>query len=154
MSLDQVACDSHGQSVVNEEREALGHSAVSANHIATASQSPYSLGTTEVNLIEIDNPTSIQEEEVERSRSGLSMKIIPNPFRKRTTIALGLAHSSPVRIDLLDRAGRVSSEIYRGQLSEGRHRIGYVDQGLPGGTYFISLSSPAGRITRKVTVLK
>jgi hypothetical protein len=127
---------------------------VDAPHVSTAALPEYGLGTTEVNLIEINNPTEIQESEVITSPKQLSMAIAPNPFRKKTTIALGLAHSVPVRLDLIDRVGRLQATIYDGQLTEGRHRIGYVDQGLPSGTYFVSLSSPAGRMTQKVTLLK
>ncbi len=154
MSLDMVACDSHGQAVINEERQALGQSAVSATHISTAAEPEYDLGTAEVNLIEISNPARVQESEVISSPEKLSMAISPNPFRGRTTIALAIAHSSPVRLDLLDRAGRVQARIYDGQLSEGTHRIGYVDHGLPSGTYFVSVSSRDGRATQKVTLLK
>jgi hypothetical protein len=58
MSRDVVAGDFTAQTVINAERARRGLAWVSAPHILTAAQPPYSLGTTDVSLVEIDNPTA------------------------------------------------------------------------------------------------
>jgi uncharacterized protein (DUF362 family) len=58
MSTDVVACDFVGQTLLNYERSRRGLAAVSSPQITMAAQPPYSLGTTDVNLIEINNPTA------------------------------------------------------------------------------------------------
>ena len=58
MGRDVVACDYVGQTLINYERSRRNLSPVSAPHIPTAAQPPYSLGTTDVNLIEVNNPTA------------------------------------------------------------------------------------------------
>ncbi|MBM3321906.1 DUF362 domain-containing protein [candidate division WOR-3 bacterium] len=58
MSRDVVATDFTGQTVINAERARRGLARVNAPHILTAAQPPYSLGTTDVSLVEIDNPTA------------------------------------------------------------------------------------------------
>jgi uncharacterized protein (DUF362 family) len=58
MSRDVVACDFVGQTLINYERSRRGLAPVNAPHIPTAALPPYSLGTTDVSLIEINNPTA------------------------------------------------------------------------------------------------
>jgi hypothetical protein len=58
MSKDVVAGDYAGQSLINAERARRSLAPVNATHITTAAQPPYSLGTTEVSLVELYNPTA------------------------------------------------------------------------------------------------
>jgi hypothetical protein len=153
MSLDTVACDYQGQNMINEERQAQGYPTIDAPHITTASQAPYNLGTTDINLIEIDNPSGIAESKHVVPSDG-ALNVIPNPFRRKTTIIISLKATSVVYLDLINPAGRIKSKIYSGQLTQGKHHITYnVGKKLSRGTYFIRLHSEGKTRVKKVTIL-
>jgi len=153
LSFDTVACDCQGQALINEERAAHGLSPVDAPHITTAAEPPYNLGTMDVNLIEIDNPTSIQETDAV-GRDDTNFRISPNPFRSQTLITFSVSRPSSVNLHLVDSAGRVEAHIYQGRLERGNHRFQYrPSQKLPSGIYFLNLSISGKTRTRKITVL-
>ncbi|MCX7995665.1 MAG: DUF362 domain-containing protein [candidate division WOR-3 bacterium] len=154
MSRDPVACDYRGWQVINIERQGLGQSPIPwpVYHIQTASQSPYNLGTTDINLIEINNPQGL--EEIENSQADRLIAVRPNPFRKNGTIEFMLEKDSPVYIDLIDQAGRIVDNIYKGYLLKGRHRIEYViKKGVPQGNYFVKLYCSGKNYLKKVTII-
>jgi len=155
MSLDTVACDYRGWELINEERVAHGWNPISwpIHHIETAAQPPYDLGSTDVNLIEINNPSQIKEfETVTPSRR--TIQIAPNPFRENTTIAFSMPKASPVHIDLVDAAGRIRDRIFAGDLPHGQHRINYrLQKRLTSGSYFVRLYRNGESIVRKITIL-
>lgn len=154
MSLDPVACDYRGWQVINIERQNLGQGIIPwpVYHIQTASQSPYNLGTTDINLIEIINPQGIEERNI-----GLTdklLKILPNPFRKSTTLNLTLPNDSPVYIDLIDISGRTTENIFSGYLTKGAHHITYNKKGnIASGNYFFRIYYQGSTYLKKVTVL-
>jgi hypothetical protein len=159
MSRDVVACDYQGQNVINAERLNHGLGDVNAPSITTAAQPPYNLGTTDVNLILINNPSSIEESETAALADGI-VEVSPHPFRDAATITLSLARASAVEVDLLNPAGRTAAQIYNGRLAPGRHQIPFRAQHrLAGGTYFLRLNLRSGirnqksGTVRKVTVL-
>lgn len=154
MSCDTVACDWQGQVLINEERVRLGYATISAPHILTAAAAPYNLGTTDVNLIEINNPSGIGHFNEADSPGGLA-RITPNPFRTRTAIIYSPAALSAIRIDLIDAAGRTQDRIFHGILAAGTHRIEYViRKELAAGSYFIRIMDNGRSIVKKVTVLR
>ena len=153
MSFDTVACDYQGQNVINEERAVHGYNPVDAAHITTAAQSPYNLGTTDINLIEIVNPSGIEETKIIIPADG-TLKVLPNPFRRQATITFSQPRVSTVYIDLIDTSGRIKTKIYSGQLSHGTHQIDYtIDKKFPSGTYFIRLYSCGNVRIKKVMIL-
>jgi len=154
MSFDTVACDFQGQNVINDER-VLHYplEPLSAPHIPTAASPPYSLGTTDVNLIEINNPSGASEMITTAPTNG-SIRVMPNPFRGSTTIRLLMASAAPVQIDLIDPAGRIKDRIFSGDLSQGEHRIDYtIRKRLAAGNYFVRIRGTAGSSLKKVTIL-
>ncbi|UCD05768.1 MAG: DUF362 domain-containing protein [candidate division WOR-3 bacterium] len=152
MSFDPVACDWHGQALINDIRVSQQWPSVYASYIPTAASAPYSLGTTDVNLIEINNPSGIQELSTITPFNG-RVKVTPNPFRGRTMIYFSSAVASPVHIDLIDPAGRVTDRIFNGTLPSGEHRIGYIiRKKIAGGNYFIRIHNNAGSSVKKVTI--
>lgn len=156
MSLDTVACDYRGWELINEERIAHGWSIIPwpVYHIQTAAQSPYNLGTTNINLIEINNPTGIKESKAIEQTNG-ALQVTPNPFHKSTTITLNLGRTSAVHIDLINTSGRLVTNIYQGQLAKGMHRINFnVKKSLGSGTYFIRLYNQGKTTIRKATILQ
>jgi len=155
MSLDTVACDYQGWNIINEERGVHGWSPIQwpVYHIQTAEQSPYNLGTTDINLIKINNPTGITESKKIEPTDG-ALQVMPNPFRKKSTIVLSLTHASFVYLDLLNSSGRMESTIYKGYLSPGKHRVNFtVNEKLSTGTYFIRLYNHSKTRISKVTIL-
>jgi len=151
MSLDPVACDAQGQIAINVERAAHGLGPVNAPHIITASQAPYNLGTTDISLIEINNPQAVEEND---ASGRAALKVAPNPFRNGTAITLAQSAAGCVYLDLIDQAGRVRDNIYAGPLAAGMHRIDYhCPKRFPTGVYFIRLYANNRTTTRKVTVL-
>lgn len=153
MSRDTVACDWQGQALINEERTLLGYGTVSAPHIPTAASAPYNLGTTDVNLIEITNPSYISELKTVGPLNR-SMQVTPNPFRKRTTVVFSTPKASSVHIDLINASGRIEDKIFTGNLSQGQHRISYeMKRKLASGSYFVRIYSNGSNTVRKVTLL-
>ncbi|MDH4211295.1 MAG: DUF362 domain-containing protein [candidate division WOR-3 bacterium] len=152
MSFDTVACDWQGQILINEIRSSQQWPTISAPHILTAESYPYNLGTTDVNLIEINNPSGTQELKEHTPFNG-TVKITPNPFRGRTTIKFSAATAAPVHIDLIDPAGRVTDRIFAGNLPSGDHRIDYImKKKIAAGNYFIRIYNNSGSSLKKVTI--
>ncbi|MBA7471721.1 hypothetical protein ES707_07031 [subsurface metagenome] len=153
MSLDPVACDYHGQYLINQERIAHGLPIYDAPHITTAAQPPYNLGTTDINLIEINNPSNIEESKTIIPINGV-FKVSPNPFRTRTTITLSLERNSAVHLDLINTTGRITGKVYSGQLNKGTHRINYnLNKKFSAGHYFIRLYNQGQTQVKKVMIL-
>jgi len=152
MSFDPVACDWHGQALINDIRVSQQWPSVYASYIPTAASAPYNLGTTDVNVIEINNPSGMQESQIDTPLFG-TVKITPNPFRNRTTIRFASSSSSPVRVDLVDPAGRIADRIFAGTLPSGENLIDYVlKKKIAGGNYFIRIYNTAGSSVKKVTI--
>ncbi len=155
MSRDPVACDYRGWQVINIERQNLGQNPIAwpVYHIQTASQSPYNLGTTDINLIEINNPAAVEESK-HMQKDGI-LKISPNPFRNHTTIKLNLAKSSPVYLELININGGLEQTIYSGYLHAGAHTINCsFNNNLATGNYFVRLYYLGDIFVEKVTLLK
>jgi len=155
MSLDTVACDYQAWNLINEERQKYGYGTISwpVYHIEAAAESPYNLGTTDINLITISNPTDIEESRAVRPVD-TTLRVSPNPFRTKTTITLSLPRASLVHLDLIDSAGRVAASIYHGRLSRGTHRMDYfLDKRLPSSTYLLRFSDEGKTHVQKVTIL-
>jgi hypothetical protein len=151
MSRDQVACDAQGQNVINAERARHGLGALDAAQITTAAQPPYSLGTTEINLLEVIDP-SVGVEENPGSARARALSVAPHPFRNRATVTFSLTRASNVRLDLLDQAGRIAAAVYRGRLARGRHSLPMSTDGVVPGAYFLRLAAGTGTQVRKITI--
>ena len=153
MSHDTVACDFQGQNLINEERIAHNLNPLSAPHIPTAAAPPYNLGSTDINLIEINNPTGVSELET-GTVSDRVLGVSPNPIRNKTTIAFSLPRTAHVYIELINTAGRIEDKIFAGNLPQGQHRIGYeMRKKLASGSYFIRLYHNGTNTMKKVTIL-
>jgi uncharacterized protein (DUF362 family) len=153
MSRDPVACEAQGQTVINAERQAHGLGALDAAHITTAAQPPYSLGTTDVNLIELNTTVGVSESDALGDRDGV-VSVMPQPMRDHATLTISLSHPARVRVDLVDMAGRVVADAYQGRLSAGRHQIDFrVQQPLASGAHFFRVRCGSTSRQHKVMVL-
>ena len=152
MSRDPVACDKQGQNVINTERALHSLSPLNAAQITNAAAEPYNLGSLDINLIELNTTTGVEQPGPGAVADGI-VHVSPDPFRDRAEITLSLSHPSQVSIDLVNSAGRTEAGIYHGRLSRGRHQLTLApSRRLSGGNYFIRFQGPAGTRVRRVTV--
>ena len=154
MSFDPVAIDYHGQYLINEERINHGLGTYDAPHITTAALPPYNLGTTDINLIEINNPSSISEHD-NTLQDNNRFNITPNPFKNTTTMTIASQKSSAAHIDLIDISGRVITNVFRGQIPKGTQHIKIdLKQNIKAGTYFLRLYKQGETTIKKVTIVQ
>jgi len=154
-SFDPVACDYRGWELINEERVAHGWSQIlwPVYHIQAAAQAPYNLGTTDVNLVSIDNPSFINEVR-DRGLAQKTLAVAPNPVTSQSTITLMLPHSAHVHLDLVNVSGRIVKQIYSGTLPHGTHRFEFSrTNNLAAGTYFVRCHYNGSNIVKKVAVI-
>lgn len=85
--------------------------------------------------------------------------IWPNPFNPVTRIGFSLAEAGPVRLDIVDLAGRCVAVLVDGPMEAGSHAVDW-DAGrgsgsiLSAGTYFVRLRAGDAVATRKVLYLR
>jgi FlgD Ig-like domain len=83
----------------------------------------------------------------------------PNPFNPTTTIGFVLPEAGPVELEVFDVAGKVVSTVVKETLPAGRHSFdwnGRMENGesASSGIYVYRLRTPAGVVSRKMTLLK
>lgn len=152
MSKDTVACDAQGQNVVNQERQRHGMGTLDAAHIRTAAEPPYSLGSLDINLIELYN-VGIGEAGQAVPGDGL-LEVLPDPMRDRATVTFATSRHGHVSLELLDAAGRIEARLFAGTLDKGRHSVNWRAARRPAaGAYFLRLNSAGAARVRKVLVV-
>ncbi|MFN0151686.1 MAG: FG-GAP-like repeat-containing protein [bacterium] len=85
--------------------------------------------------------------------------VAPNPFRGSTSIRYALASDVPVRLSIVDPAGRRVRQLENGMRSSGVHEFawdGRDDRGarVATGVYFVDLSTVADRATQRVLLVR
>lgn len=84
------------------------------------------------------------------TRPSLALSCTPSLTRDRATIHFRLEQPMPVRIEVLDLAGRRMLLVEEGPLSAGPQSRVLSLSTLPAGTYLLSLITPLGRATQYV----
>jgi uncharacterized protein (DUF362 family) len=152
MSKDPVACDKQGQNVINVEREKHSLPALDAAQIRDAADSPYSLGSLDINLIELYN-VGVGESGRPVTGDGL-FAVSPEPVRDRATVTFAVSRPGPVSLELLDAAGRTEVLLFAGTLDKGKHSVNWrAARQLAAGTHYLRLKSGGATRTRKVLVV-
>jgi uncharacterized protein (DUF362 family) len=152
MSRDPVACDKQGQNVINAERAVHSLPALDAPMITTAAEPPYSLGSLDINLIELNN-VGVGESGKPVPGDGL-FAVSPEPIRDRATVTFAVSRPGPVSLELVDAAGRTEARLFSGTLREGRHSVNWhAGRRVAGGTYFLRLNAAGATRVRKVAVI-
>ncbi len=152
MSKDPVACDKQGQNVINAERALHSLPPLDAAQIRDAAEPPYSLGTTEINLIELNN-VGVGEAGRPVPGDGL-FEVRPEPVRDRARVTFAVSRQGPVSLELLNAAGRAEARLFAGTLYKGKHSIDWrAGQTLARGAYFLRLNSAGATRVRKITVV-
>ena len=152
MSKDPVACDKQGQNVINAERVLHSLSPLDAAQIRVAADPPYSLGSLDINLIELNN---VGVGEAGRPVPGDGMfEVSPDPMRDHTSVTFAVSRPGPVSLELLNAAGRTEARLFAGTLQKGKHSINWrAARRLAAGTYFLLLNSAGATRIRKVIVV-
>jgi uncharacterized protein (DUF362 family) len=152
MSRDPVACDKQGQNVINIERVLHGLGELDAAQITAAAEPPYSLGSLDINLIELNN-VGVQEPGRGLAGEG-QLEVAPEPVRGKATVSFAVTRPGPVLLEVVNAAGRTEARLYAGNLHKGRHRVEWrSNHGLAAGTYFLKLNAAGRTSVRKVAVV-
>jgi uncharacterized protein YfaS (alpha-2-macroglobulin family) len=79
----------------------------------------------------------------------------PNPFRGETRLSFALPARGPVRLEVLDPAGRRVATVLDEEMAEGEYRIPWTAGGdLASGVYFLRLEAAGRALTRKIMILR
>lgn len=83
----------------------------------------------------------------------------PNPFNPTTTISFSLKTSTYVKLQIFNAYGQLIKTLYSGQLPAGFHSFIWDardvnDNPVPSGIYFYTVSTPSGKWTRKMILMK
>lgn len=82
----------------------------------------------------------------------------PNPFNPRVQASFRLGRAAPVTVAVYDLAGRQVALLARGTFAAGEHLVHWDGRGEAGpagaGIYFLRIDSAAGKLSRKVVLLK
>lgn len=83
----------------------------------------------------------------------------PNPFNPATSIAYDLPRGGPVRLSIHDVRGQLVATIVDDVLGAGRHEHAWNGRGddgqeAPSGVYLCRLETPAGVLTRKMSLVR
>ncbi|MDX1419292.1 MAG: T9SS type A sorting domain-containing protein [Rubricoccaceae bacterium] len=78
----------------------------------------------------------------------------PNPASHQATVAFELARSGRVEVAVYDVLGREVAVLVDGVQPAGRHEAVLDAPGLPGGVYLVRLTTEAGGVTRRLTLLR
>ena len=78
----------------------------------------------------------------------------PNPFNPQTTIRFGVTETSDVRLVVYNMLGREVRVLVQGIVSSGMHEATFDASGLPSGSYIYTLTTPEGRISKMLALLK
>jgi len=153
LSKDPVACDKQGQNVINAERARRSLTPLDAAHIRVAADPPYSLGSLEINLIELNN---VGVGEAGRPVPGEGLfEVAPEPVRGRATVTFAVVRPGPVSLELVNAAGRIEERLFTGQLHKGKHTVNWrVGSRNSAGPYFLRLNVAGATRVRKVTVVR
>jgi hypothetical protein len=91
--------------------------------------------------------------------AALDMRVWPNPFNPRTTIAWALPQDGPVRVDVFDLAGRRVRVLREGAAVAGPGSVSWdgrdgAGRPLAAAAYLVRVVTDVGQERRMVTLLK
>lgn len=78
----------------------------------------------------------------------------PNPFNPSTLIAFTLPAAMPVRLSVSDLLGREVALLANGMQEAGPHTVSFSGTGLPSGMYIYTMTTPTGRSSKRMMLLK
>lgn len=78
----------------------------------------------------------------------------PNPARRNATVTFEIADTRDVSVEVLDVLGRRVALLTDGPVAAGEHMLRWEADGLPGGVYFIRLTSSDTVQTQRLTLVR
>lgn len=78
----------------------------------------------------------------------------PNPFNGKTIVSYSLTNLDNIRLEITDLTGKVLYIKNQGAQTAGDHIIEIDSKGLAAGTYYYSLITSQGRVTKAMNVIK
>jgi hypothetical protein len=91
----------------------------------------------------------------ENNTTGASLdQNIPNPSNNNTMIQFNLTSNEYISLDLYDINGRIINHLLGGMNLKGLHRVTVNTSALNAGVYYYALQTPAGKLTKKMIVVK
>ncbi len=104
-------------------------------------------------------PVSVINSPLATAAESLELRIFahPNPFRRRLSLIVDVAHAVSARLAVYDVRGRRIVRLHEGGLSSGEHRIAWdgrdgTGEPLAAGIYFVELESAGARAVQKVVL--
>lgn len=100
--------------------------------------------------------TSAGEEPAPTASAGLRLEPgVPNPFRSQTLFRFAVPRPGPVRLRIVDVAGRLVRDLVDSPVAEGVHTATWTGRDRDGravtpGIYFVRLDTPDGSRTRRI----
>ncbi len=95
--------------------------------------------------------TASIEEEVANITVGQNF---PNPFNGNTTVNYELNSTESVMVEITDITGKVIAVMNEGVRTAGSHVLTINSNNLAAGTYYYTLSTSKGKVTKAMTVAK
>ncbi|MFA6108613.1 MAG: T9SS type A sorting domain-containing protein [Candidatus Latescibacterota bacterium] len=78
----------------------------------------------------------------------------PNPFNPSTSVTFSLPAEGSVRLAVFDLLGQQVASLVDGTLAAGLHQVSFDASHLATGIYVYRLETPAGAITRRMTLMR
>jgi hypothetical protein len=78
----------------------------------------------------------------------------PNPFNPSTQITFDMKESGYVTLTIYNFMGQEVKVLVNGNMDAGRHRVNFVDAGLPSGLYICRMETAAFSATKKMLLMK
>jgi len=93
-----------------------------------------------INTIEpYGNRNSILHENSAAERTGIELKIYPNPFNPVSNISFNISEESYVKVKIFDLLGRETASLYDGKSGPGSYNYPFNAGLLPSGVYFCKI---------------
>jgi hypothetical protein len=89
-----------------------------------------------------------------RSPFSTDVRVTPQPTTGPTTIDLSVVERGQTTLDLVDMSGRVIATLVDRYLTPGTYIVPFETSDLSAGPYFLVLTTPSDRISRRVDVAK
>jgi hypothetical protein len=162
MGTDPCVVEHLGQTIINEQREAVGRPPLPDHYLYLAGDPPYELGVTDpsaMDLLFVD-ASVVGAENVETVATSLSLSPArPNPFSRYTMWTLDVKQECATSAAIHDLSGRRVATILSGHVGPGTQVLrwdGLTDTGKPvgTGTYTLVVEAATGRLSSPVMVLR
>jgi hypothetical protein len=162
MGTDPCVVEYLGQTIINEQREALGLPLLPDHYLNSAGEPPHELGVTDPSLMEL--------EFVDASEVGVEVgapvanafrlsPARPNPFSQYTTWTLNVEKGSAMTAVIHDITGKRMATLLSRRVTVGTHVLrwdGMTDSGRPAGagSYMLIVEAGATKVSRPATLIR